>query len=40
VEKISRELPVMLIPLVIVLLLTTYIPALSVWLPNLLLSNL
>ena len=35
-EAVSRSILVFYIPMLIVLLLVTYVPALSLWLPNLL----
>jgi TRAP-type C4-dicarboxylate transport system permease large subunit len=37
-EAVSRSILVFYIPMVIVLLLVTYIPALSLWLPRVLLN--
>jgi TRAP-type C4-dicarboxylate transport system permease large subunit len=37
-EAVSRSILVFYIPMIIVLLLVTYIPALSLWLPRLLLG--
>jgi TRAP-type C4-dicarboxylate transport system permease large subunit len=38
-EAVSKSIMVFYIPMLIVLLLVTYIPALSLWLPNLLLGK-
>jgi tripartite ATP-independent transporter DctM subunit len=38
-EAVSKSIMVFYIPMLIVLILVTYIPALSLWLPNLLLGN-
>ena len=35
-EAVSRSILVFYIPMLIVLLLVTYVPALSLWLPNVL----
>jgi TRAP-type C4-dicarboxylate transport system permease large subunit len=37
-EAVSKSILVFYIPMIIVLLLVTYIPALSLWLPRLLLD--
>jgi TRAP-type C4-dicarboxylate transport system permease large subunit len=37
-EAVSRSILIFYVPMLIVLALVTYIPALSLWLPNLLLK--
>ena len=38
-EAVSKSIMIFYIPMLIVLILVTYIPALSLWLPNLLLGK-
>ena len=38
-EAVSKSIMIFYIPMLIVLVLVTYIPALSLWLPNLLLGK-
>ena len=38
-EAVSRSILVFYIPMLIVLLLVTYVPALSLWLPRLILAD-